>query len=128
MPLPVVEIQGPSAFGSRPARFLHLFWIITTTDFKLDFFGSALGYLWSLVQPLMLFGVLYVVFTEVIRLGRRRELPGLPALVIVLFTFFTETTTGGHPLLHRENLLRKIHFPRLVIPLAVVLTLPSIVL
>ena len=36
------------------------------TDFKLRFFGSVLGYLWTLVRPLMLFGVLYLVFTQVV--------------------------------------------------------------
>ena len=51
-----------------------------STDFKLTYFGSVLGYLWSLMRPLLLFGVLYVVFSEIVQLGRRRqELPGAAA-------------------------------------------------
>jgi ABC-2 type transport system permease protein len=93
------------------------------SDFKLRFFGSALGYLWTLMRPLMLFGVLYVVFTEVVRFGEGVEnYPVYLLAAIVLFTFFGETTTRGvTSLIERENLLRKIRFPRLVIPLAVTL-------
>ena len=71
----------------------------------------------------MLFGVLYVVFTEIIRFGGDvKHYPVYLLSSIVLFTLFSETTTGGvTSLLDRENLLRKIRFPRLVIPLAVAL-------
>ena len=62
-------IKGPSALGSDPRRLWHLARTMAVSDFKLRFFGSALGYLWQLVRPLLLFSVLYVVFTRVIRLG-----------------------------------------------------------
>ena len=58
------SIHGPSALGGEPRRFFNLVWIIATTDFKLTYFGSVLGYLWSLMRPLLLFGVLYLVFTR----------------------------------------------------------------
>ena len=67
-------IKGPSALGSDPRRLWHLARTMAVSDFKLRFFGSALGYLWQLVRPLMLFGVLYVVFTQVVRLGGDVEL------------------------------------------------------
>ena len=115
--------RGPNAIGDDLRRFGSLTFTLAATDFKLRFFGSALGYLWSLVKPLMLFGVLYVVFTEIIRFGGDVEhYPVYLLSSIVLFTLFSETTTGGvTSLLDRENLLRKIRFPRLVIPLAVAL-------
>jgi ABC-2 type transport system permease protein len=115
--------RGPNAIGEDLRRFGSLTFTLAATDFKLRFFGSALGYLWSLVKPLMLFGVLYVVFTEIIRFGGDVEhYPVYLLSSIVLFTLFSETTTGGvTSLLDRENLLRKIRFPRLVIPLAVAL-------
>jgi ABC-2 type transport system permease protein len=115
-------VRGPSAFGSDRRRFLHLTWTLAITDFKLRFFGSVLGYLWQLMRPLMLFGVLYVVFTEFVRLGN--GVPHYPVVLltsIVLFTFFVEATAGAvTSVLDRENLVRKIEFPRLVIPLTVV--------
>ena len=93
------------------------------TDFKLRFFGSVLGYVWTLFRPLLLFGVLYLVFTEVVRFGEGvKHYPVYLLAAIVLFTFFSETTSRGvTALVERENLLRKVRFPRLAIPLAVAL-------
>src|SRR3712207_7618042 len=51
------------------SRFWRLTWTLAVTQFKLRFYGSALGYVWQLMRPLLLFGVLYVVFTEFVRLG-----------------------------------------------------------
>ncbi len=83
-----------------------------------------LGYLWQLMRPLMLFGVLYVVFTKFVRIGE--GVPFYPVVLlasIVLFTFFSEATGGSvSSVVDREALVRKIHFPRMVIPLATVLT------
>jgi ABC-2 type transport system permease protein len=118
------EITGPSAVGGGWRRFFHLTWLIATTDYKLAYFGSVLGYLWSLMRPLLLFGVLYVVFSEFLRFGE--DIPhyaDLLLLNIVLFTFFSEATGNAvTAVVDREALVRKMHFPRLVIPLAVVLT------
>ena len=118
------EIKGPSALGGGWRRFLHLVWVIASTDFKLTYFGSVLGYLWSLMRPLLLFGVLYVVFSEVVRLGDGVEnYPVLLLLNIVLFSFFQEATQNAvTSAVIRENLVRKMHFPRMVIPLSTVLT------
>ena len=115
--------RGPSALGDDLRRFANLTWTLAVTDFKLRFFGSALGYVWTLMRPLLLFGVLYVVFTEVVRFGEDvKHYPVYLLSSIVLFTFFSETTSRGvTSLVDRENLLRKVRFPRLVIPLAVAL-------
>jgi ABC-2 type transport system permease protein len=117
-------IKGPSALGSDPRRLWHLARTMAVSDFKLRFFGSALGYLWQLVRPLMLFGVLYVVFTEIVRLGSDVELyPVALLLGIVMFTFFSEATGGAlSSLVDREALIRKVDFPRLAVPLSAVLT------
>jgi len=115
---------GPSAFGDDLRRFWALTLTLATTEFKLRYFGSVLGYFWSLVRPLLFFGVLYAFFTVVLNLGQ--GVPHYPVYLlssIVLWTFFTETTNGCvQCLLAREGLLRKMRFPRLVIPLSVALT------
>jgi ABC-2 type transport system permease protein len=113
----------PSALGGDLRRFWSLTYTLAATDFKLRFFGSALGYLWTLMRPLMLFGVLYFVFTEVVRFGGGIEnYPVYLLASIMLFTFFSETTARGvTSLVERENLLRKVRFPRMVIPLSVTL-------
>jgi ABC-2 type transport system permease protein len=118
------RIRGPSALGGDVRRFLHLTWTLAVTDFKLRFFGSVLGYVWQLMRPLMLFGVLYVVFTQVVRLGSGVELyPVALLLGIVLYTFVSEATSGAlTSLVDRESLVRKVEFPRLAVPMASVLT------
>ena len=117
-------IRGPSALGGDARRFWTLTWTLAVLEFRLKFFGSVLGYVWQLMKPLMLFSVLYVVFTEFVRLGGGvKDYPAVLLMGIVIYTFFAEATAGSVPsVLSRENLVRKIHFPRLVIPLAVVLT------
>ena len=114
--------SGPSAAGGW-RRSCELLRLLAVTDFKKTYFGTALGYLWSLARPLMLFGVLLAVFTQIFRIGS--EVPNYPVLLlfnIVLFGFFQEATiTAVQSLVSQESVVRKTQFPRLVIPLAVVL-------
>ena len=116
--------HAPSAFGGDLRRFWNLTYMLASTEFKLRFFGSVLGYIWTLMRPLLLFGVLYLVFA-VIAHGNA-NVPHYPVYLltaIVLFTYFAETAGGAvSSLVVRENLLRKIRFPRMVIPLSVSLT------
>lgn len=119
------EVSGPSALGGGRQRFLDLLWLMSTTEFKRVYFGTVLGYLWSLIRPLMLFGVLLFVFTQVFRIGSDEveHYPVMLLLGIVLFTFFQESTTNSvTSVAAQEGVVRKTQFPRLVIPLATVLT------
>ncbi len=123
-PLELREVRGPSALGGGRRRALDLLLLIAVTEFRRSYLGTALGYLWSLARPLMLFGVLLVVFTQAFDLGDRVvNYPVLLLFNIVLFTFFQEATTQAvTSIVNQESVVRKTQFPRLVIPLAVVLT------
>jgi ABC-2 type transport system permease protein len=118
------DVPGPSALGGGWRRSAELLYVIAVNDFKRTYFGTALGYLWSLARPLMLFGVLLAVFTQVFRVGS--QVPHYPVLLlfnIVLFGFFQEATgMAVSSIVSQEGVVRKTQFPRLVIPLAVVLT------
>jgi ABC-2 type transport system permease protein len=118
------EVRGPSALGGGWRRSLELLYLIGITEFRKTYFGTALGYLWSLARPLMLFGVLLAVFTQVFRIGSL--VPNYEVLLlfnIVLFGFFQEATvTAVDSIVSQEAVVRKTQFPRLVIPLSVVLT------
>jgi ABC-2 type transport system permease protein len=105
-------------------RFLALTWTLAVTDWKLRFYGSVLGYIWQLVRPFAFFGVIYVVFTQIVDLGDDIKNYGVYILfALVLFNFFGEVTNNCvRALVSRENLLRKISFPRLAIPMAITLT------
>ncbi|MCW3007899.1 MAG: type transporter [Solirubrobacterales bacterium] len=118
------QIKGPSAVGSDPRRFWHLTRALAVTEFKLRFFGSVLGYAWQVMRPLLLFGVLYILFTQVIDVGTDTPLYGVALLLgLVLYTFLSEATGAAvSSVVDRENLVRKIEFPRLAVPLSVVLT------
>jgi ABC-2 type transport system permease protein len=118
------EVRGPSAIGGGWRRFVHLTWVISRTDYKLTYFGSALGYVWSFMQPLLFFGVLYVMFALVVSFNKNVvDFPVLLLMNIVLFSFFASATGASiASVVMRESLVRKMHFPRLVIPLATVVT------
>src|SRR3954447_22883989 len=117
-------VKGPSALGSDRKRLLRLTWTLAITDFRLRFFGSALGYLWQLMQPLMLFGVLYTVFSVLLDFsGSERFYPVALLAGIVMFSFISEATTNSvRAIINREPLVRKIDFPRAAVPLSTVLT------
>lgn len=117
-----VEVRGPSALGQDRSRFLSLLTTLTLTEFRLKFYGSVLGYLWQLLRPLMLFGILYLVFTEFVKFGEGvQHYPVVLLLGVVLYTFFAESVSQSvESVVGREPLVRKVDFPRLVIPMSVV--------
>ncbi|MDQ5913564.1 MAG: type transport system permease protein [Patescibacteria group bacterium] len=90
---------------------------LVVTDFKLRYQNSALGYAWSLLKPLGMFGVLYVVFTQIFRFGDDiQNFPVYLLLGIVLWTFFIEATGGAlQSIVARGDLIRKISFPKYII-------------
>ena len=120
-------ITGPGAITGDWRRFWHLTFNLAFMEWKLRFFGSALGYLWQLVRPLLLFLVLYVFFIVVANVGDNKSPSyadyGAQLLSgIVLFNFFGEATSGAiRSVVVNEPLVRKIQFPRMAIPLSVVL-------
>jgi ABC-2 type transport system permease protein len=118
------DVRGPSAIGGGRRRAFDLLYLIAVTEFRRAYLGTALGYLWSLARPLLLFGVLLTVFTQAFNLGDRvQSYPVLLLFNIVLFSLFQEATTQAVPsIVSQEAVVRKTQFPRLVIPLAVVLT------
>jgi ABC-2 type transport system permease protein len=116
-------VPGPSALGGGWRRSLELLYLIAATEFKRTYFGTVLGYLWSLARPLMLFAVLLAVFTHLFRFAS--AVPHYPVFLlfnIVLFGFFQEATgLAVGSIVAQEAVVRKTQFPRLVIPLSVVL-------
>lgn len=119
------EVGGPAALGGGSRRFFDLLWLTSVTEFKRVYFGTVLGYLWSLIRPLMLFGVLLFVFTQVFKVGGGdvEHYAVMLLMGIVLFTFFQESTTNSvTAVVAQEGIVRKTQFPRLVIPISTVLT------
>lgn len=93
---------------------------LVRTDFKLRYQGSILGYAWSLLRPLMLFLILYIVFVKFLKLGN--GVPHYPIyllLGIVMWSFFAEMTSLSlGSIVGRGDLIRKIRIPRWIIVLS----------
>ncbi|PID30392.1 LPS ABC transporter [Candidatus Saccharibacteria bacterium] len=93
---------------------------LVITDFKLRYKGSVLGYLWTLLRPLALFAVLYVVFVNFLRFGG--GVPHFPVyllLGVVLWSYFVEVTVNGvTSVVGKGDLMRKLAFPRYVVVIA----------
>lgn len=93
---------------------------LVITEFKLRYQGSVLGYLWSLMRPLFLFVIMYVVFVYFLKIGN--DVPYWPVqllLGIVLWNFFAEVTNNGvTSVVERGDIIRKINFPKYVIVLS----------
>ncbi len=89
---------------------------LVSSDFKLRYQNSVLGYLWSLLRPLLLFGVLYIVFTKIVRIGG--TIPHYPSyllLGLVIWTFFVESTMSGlNAITGRGDLVKKVSIPKYV--------------
>ena len=117
------DVPGPSALGGGVRRSTELLYIIALNSFRQTYFGTVLGYLWSLARPLLLFAVLVTVFTKVFHIAKVPHYPVFLLMNIVLFGFFQEATAVAvGSAVAQESIVRKTQFPRLVIPLAVVLT------
>jgi ABC-2 type transport system permease protein len=118
------KVPGPSALGGGWRRFFDLLWLIAVNNFKVTYVGAVLGYVWTLIRPRMLFGVLLFVFTQIFRLGGRvNDYPILLLFDIMLFTFFVEATQKAlSSLVDEEGVVRKMQFPRLAIPMSWVVT------
>ncbi|MBQ3347987.1 ABC transporter permease [Candidatus Saccharibacteria bacterium] len=97
---------------------------LTKTDFKLRYQGSVLGYLWALLRPLMMFAVLYTVFSNIFPVIGRGEHYAIYLLIgTTMWSFFTECTSQGiQSIIVRGDLLRKISFPKYIVVVSSTLT------
>lgn len=102
------------------SRNFELLRQLVITEFKIRYQGSVLGYLWSLLRPLALFTVLYIVFARFLRFGEGIPLfPAYLLLGIVLWSFFTEATGNGlRAIVDKGDMLRKVKVPTYALVLA----------
>ncbi len=116
--------KGPEAVGEDLRRFWVLVRLTGVAQFKNMYAGSVFGYFWTLARPLAMFAVIYVVFSEVLGVGN--GVPNYPAMLLLnllLFQFFTDAANRALPsMVQNESTLRKMAFPRAVVPCSVVLT------
>ena len=120
-PLELRPIPGPSAFGDGWRRTWDLLWLISVTEFRLQYTNTTLGYAWSILKPFAFFGVIYLVIDQVLQRFAEdvNDFPQKLILGLVLFQYFSEATnTSLKSIQAKESMLRKTQFPRIVIPLS----------
>ena len=98
-------------------NYKELIWMLAKTDFKLRYQGSFLGYIWAVLQPLLLFLVLNAVFSGTLGSGARGG--GVPfyslqlLVALMMYTFFSDGTGAGlNALRSKAQLVTKIYVPR----------------
>ncbi len=96
-------------------NYKDIFKILTKTDFKLRYQGSVLGIIWVILKPLLLFLILYLVFS--LLFGQKDPNYKLNLLLGIIFiNYFQEgTTIGLNSLLARANVLLKVNFSREIV-------------
>ena len=93
-------------------NYRNLIWILAWVDFKQRYKNSILGYFWSLLEPLLMLSILYVVFSNLMKM--QVEYYALFLLQgIIMWSFFSRTTTGSLlSIVIKPNLIKKVYFPR----------------
>ena len=120
-----VELTTPLAPspGERRRRFMYVVWTAASATFRRRYAGTFLGYAWMVLQPLLLFAVLYAVFTQVIRFGG--AVPHYASMLlinIVFFYFFREAgATSMRSFVARKGIINSVRIPPLAMPFASVL-------
>jgi ABC-2 type transport system permease protein len=116
--------NGGARRRDRLAYLLRVLGVTAAAEFRLKYSGSALGYFWSIAKPLAFFTMLYLVFGHIFKLNSLSSYYPVSLLMgIVLYTFVADATNlAMYSLVVRQSLLRKLVFPRIVIPTSAVLT------
>lgn len=111
---------GPIARINQIRRRSNVLYELISRGLKVQYRESFLGYAWSLLEPLLLIGVYWIVFGRVARLG----LPHYPLFIaagIMPWLFFNGTLfQGAQSLKHNSGLVRTVTLPREIYPLAAV--------
>ncbi len=95
---------------------------IAISDFKVRYQNSILGYVWTLIKPLLLFAVLYVVFSVFMRFPVENYQLYL-LLGVIIWNFFAEATSIAlRSFETKQSLITKVYFPRIIVVIASTLT------
>ena len=98
----------------------RLFTMLTWTNFKMRYYGSIMGYVWSLLKPLAMFGVLYVVFTVVMKQNAPHYKLFLLLGIIIWDFFVSGTMAGMNGFIGNYQMIRKVYLPRIILVMAAV--------
>ena len=119
-----VRLEGLARPADLEARLLDLLFFLAWRDIKVRYKQTVLGAAWAIIQPLMTMVVLTIVFGK---LGKMAEHTNVPYALLtfcaaVPWTLFAASLTqAGNSLISSQNLISKVYFPRLLIPVSSIL-------
>ncbi len=91
-------------------------------DLKLRYKNSVLGFLWSILEPLLMLGVLYFVFSYIFP-SQIKNYPLYILLGIIIWNFFSRSTSMGmNSILGRSGLVITMNFPKSILPISANIT------
>jgi len=100
------------------AKYVNIVRELAVADFRLKYHDSALGYVWSMLNPLLMFGVYFFVFTRVFK-STIQDYPIFLLIGIFNYAFFQDCTFSAmNSLSGKSGLMKKIYFPRAIIVFA----------
>ena len=102
--------------------FRHLLFNLIKSDIKLRYKNSFLGFLWHLLNPLFYFGILALVFSQIIRIQMENYVLFLFAGLVSWRMIQQTSLVATHSIVNNQELIKKIHTPKLVFPLATVIS------
>lgn len=92
--------------------YRQLIWQLAWSEFKLRYKNSVLGYVWSLLEPLLMLTVLYYVFSHLMKMQIENYQLFL-LLGIIIWNFLSRATSiGMNSIVGKPSLIKKIYFPR----------------
>lgn len=110
------------AYLTELARYRDLVVNLVVRDLKVRYRNSVLGFLWCLLNPLMMMAVFTVVFTVLMK----SNIPNFPVFILVgllAWNFHSAAVTGATgSIIRNSTLVMKVYFPREVLPISIVLS------
>tara|TARA_X000000950_G_C13900794_1_gene654812 strand:+ start:557 stop:1375 length:819 start_codon:yes stop_codon:yes gene_type:complete len=100
-------------------RYKDLFFTLTWRDFRVRYAQTTIGFLWAIIQPLLTLLILYLVFGKFI--GVNTKIPHLVFTMsgISIWSYFSFVmTNSGNSIISSQNMVKKIYFPKIIIPLS----------
>ncbi len=121
------EIKPKSKFSINLRElweYRELFYIFTWRDIKIKYKQTILGFLWAILQPFLMMVVFTVFFDKMLHVPTDQNIP-YPIFVfagLMLWNIFSNGLTGAaNSMLSNANIIKKIYFPRLIIPFSAIL-------
>jgi lipopolysaccharide transport system permease protein len=104
------------------SEYRDLIWILTVSDLKIKYQSSVLGFVWSLLNPLLMMLILYVVFSSIFQITEENF--AIYLLVgIITWRFFANATSSSVPsIVSNSSLVTKVYIPRQILVLSSVLS------